>query len=85
VLEVGSGQGFVKIADDVELDAPFAQDVLRAAGLPSAGVEVQQDSVHRRQRSRPRTDHGARPRTDHGMVGRAWAIVQRFPSGSSAT
>ena len=45
-FEVGTAEGFIEILDDVELDATFTQDLLRAAGLPSAGVVVHHQPVH---------------------------------------
>lgn len=41
----------VEIADDVELDAAFAQDLVRAARMASAGVVVHQQAVHDEERT----------------------------------
>ena len=45
-LDVGAREGVLEVVDDVELDVAFAQDVQRAARLTSAGVVVDEQSLH---------------------------------------
>ena len=46
VLEIVAGERGLQVLDDVELDVALAQDVQRAARLPSAGVVVDEYFVH---------------------------------------
>jgi len=46
VLEIVAGERGLQILDDVELDVALAQDVQRAARLPSAGVVVDEHFLH---------------------------------------
>lgn len=45
-LDISAREGVLQVFDDVELDAALAQDVQRAARLPSAGVVVDEYFVH---------------------------------------